>query len=152
MDNLQEEQLTLFVADSPVKTSALPESARDWLESEADYGSSFVVFSLNLRRAGWSLRTSPVYLVPMEGETLPSSFEGWENSGIYRPGASLMLSSLEFPSAAAVCSLSQVLEADAPQKYYLSPRACQGILRRAEKRGKSLPPFLQASLEQVAQQ
>lgn len=32
-------------------------------------------------------------------------------------------------------------------KYCLSPTACSGILRRAEKRGKSLPPELQAALE-----
>ena len=29
-----------------------------------------------------------------------------------------------------------------PQRYSLSPRACQGILRRAQKRGKPLPPML----------
>lgn len=33
-----------------------------------------------------------------------------------------------------------------PQKYFLSARACQGILRRAENRGKSLPPALMAAL------
>jgi DNA (cytosine-5)-methyltransferase 1 len=38
------------------------------------------------------------------------------------------------------------------QKYYLSARACQGILRRAEKRGKTLPPMLKAALEKQANQ
>jgi DNA (cytosine-5)-methyltransferase 1 len=33
-----------------------------------------------------------------------------------------------------------------PQRYSLSPRACQGILRRASKRGKPLPPMLDAAL------
>jgi DNA (cytosine-5)-methyltransferase 1 len=37
-----------------------------------------------------------------------------------------------------------------PRRYYLSPKACAGILRRAEKRGKSLPPQLRAALEAVA--
>jgi len=32
----------------------------------------------------------------------------------------------------------------------LSPKACQGILRRAERRGKDLPPMLKAALEQQA--
>ena len=31
-------------------------------------------------------------------------------------------------------------------KYFLSPKACLGILRRAEKRGKSLPPELESAL------
>lgn len=58
----------------------------------------------------------------------------------------------EWPNAAVVCSLSQVLEATLiPQKYYLSSTACAGILRRAEKRGKQLPHLLQAALEHVVQ-
>jgi hypothetical protein len=37
-----------------------------------------------------------------------------------------------------------------PQRYYLSAKACQGILRRAEKRGKALPDALKVALESVA--
>ena len=52
-----------------------------------------------------------------------------------------------WPNAASVCSLSDVLETGLiPQKYYLSPRACAGILRRAEKRGKQLPEQLEHAL------
>ena len=50
-------------------------------------------------------------------------------------------------SGAGACSLSQILQADAPDKYSLSPKACAGILRRAARRGKALPPILQAALE-----
>ena len=35
-------------------------------------------------------------------------------------------------------------------RFYLSPRACDGILRRAEKRGKPLPPELKMALEAQA--
>jgi hypothetical protein len=56
-----------------------------------------------------------------------------------------------WPNGASVCSLSQVLETgQIPQKYYLSAKACRGILRRAEKRGKDLPPALARALRQVA--
>ena len=49
------------------------------------------------------------------------------------------------------CSLSQVLEVGKlPQRFYLSARACRGILRRALRRGKSLPPALQRALEEKA--
>jgi site-specific DNA-cytosine methylase len=54
---------------------------------------------------------------------------------------------VEWPNAAVVCSLSDTLETGAvPQRYYLSAKACAGILRRAEKRGKELPPALCAAL------
>jgi hypothetical protein len=57
----------------------------------------------------------------------------------------------DWPNDAAVCSLSQVLETGSiPQRFFLSLKACAGILRRAEKRGKSLPAALQAALESVA--
>ena len=35
-----------------------------------------------------------------------------------------------------------------PLKYYLSAKACAGVLRRAEKRGKALDPVLRTALEQ----
>lgn len=51
----------------------------------------------------------------------------------------------------AVCGLSDILETgDVPQRYFLSAKACRGILRRAEKRGKALPPPLQCALAAVA--
>jgi precorrin-3B methylase len=55
------------------------------------------------------------------------------------------------PSAAAVCSLSDILEPveSIPARFYLTAKACAGILRRAEKRGKELPPLLQRALAAV---
>lgn len=53
------------------------------------------------------------------------------------------------PNAAVESTLSQILEADVPKKYYLSKRACEGILRRAERRGKELPEMLEISLKQM---
>jgi hypothetical protein len=48
----------------------------------------------------------------------------------------------------AVCSLSDILEETqlVLPRYFLSQRACEGILRRAERRGKELPPMLLAAL------
>ena len=55
------------------------------------------------------------------------------------------------PSDVAVCSLSSILETGPiDRRYYLSSRACIGILRRSESRGKDLPPALKAALESVA--
>lgn len=46
--------------------------------------------------------------------------------------------------------LSDILQTDVPEKYYLSAKACIGILRRAEKRGKKLPEVLEMALRQQA--
>lgn len=56
----------------------------------------------------------------------------------------------ESPNVENVSILSSVLEAEVPEKYYLTPKACQGILRRAQKRGKILPTLLKAALEAQA--
>ena len=46
--------------------------------------------------------------------------------------------------------MSQILLAAVPEKYYLSPKACQGILRRASVRGRELPEVLRKALERQA--
>jgi len=66
-------------------------------------------------------------------------------------GASSMPNISDWPNDAAVCSLSQVLEQGSiPQRFFLSSKACAGILRRAEKRGKELPTQLRRALQAVA--
>ena len=81
---------------------------------------------------------------------MPSSGR-WANSGMGGPTEFWTLSTSEWPSDAVVCSLSDTLETGAvPQRFYLSPKACAGILRRAEKRGKELPAALDRALRAVA--
>lgn len=93
---------------------------------------------------------SKMYLVsyPLTTEQTLLSYSGrWQTSGILSPGACLMLSTSEYPNGASVSSsLADVLLAEAPEKYYLSNKACDGILRRANRRGKTLPPALQEAL------
>ncbi len=57
------------------------------------------------------------------------------------------LNTSECPKGAVGSSLSQILLASVPSKYYLSRTACLGILRRAEERGKPLPPQLELALK-----
>ena len=52
----------------------------------------------------------------------------------------------ESPNEENVSRLSQILEDSAPRKYYLSAKACAGVLNRAERRGKALPPELKEAL------
>ena len=65
-------------------------------------------------------------------------------------GGFSMLSTGESPKDASASTLSQILMGTAPEKYYLSPRACQGILRRCRQRGKILPEPLKTALERQA--
>ena len=51
------------------------------------------------------------------------------------------------PSVAVESTLSQILEERPHPKYYLTRKACLGIIRRASERGKPLPPQLLAALE-----
>ena len=62
----------------------------------------------------------------------------------------LMRNTGEFPNADAASTLSQILQAEVPEKYYLSQKACLGILRRASARGKELPEVLRLALERQA--
>ena len=60
--------------------------------------------------------------------------------GVQSRGGSSMPNISVWPNDARVCLLSQVLETDStPARYYLSAKACAGILRRAESRGNTLP-------------
>lgn len=66
------------------------------------------------------------------------------------PGAPMMLNIGPGPhSAESASTLSQILVPNAPEKYFLSAKACQGILNRAKKRGKELPPMLKEALGEV---
>lgn len=68
-----------------------------------------------------------------------------ETDGLWL-GDSLTLNIGEFPNAERESLLSWILEDNVPQKYYLSARACQGILARASRRGKALPELLKTAL------
>lgn len=68
-----------------------------------------------------------------------------ETDGLWL-GDSWTVNISEWPSAESVSLLSSTLEVNAPEKYYLSARACQGILTRASRRGKKLPDLLQTAL------
>lgn len=57
------------------------------------------------------------------------------------------LNTSECPSDVAVSFLWQILQVTVPSRFYLSPRACRGILRRSVERGKSLPAGLDHALQ-----
>lgn len=82
-------------------------------------------------------------------EKWPAPEKSWQMISVSH-GGYLMRSTGEFPNAENVSTLSQILQAGVPEKYYLSPKACLGILRRASVRGKELPELLKKALERQA--
>ena len=72
----------------------------------------------------------------------------WETTTVL-PGEFWMPSTSPCRKGAKESTLSQILQLDAPEKYSLSPTACAGIIRRAEKRGKELPDMLKDALMEV---
>lgn len=49
-----------------------------------------------------------------------------------------MLNFGEYPNVENASTLSAILEMDVPDKYFLSAKACWGIIRRAESRQKEM--------------
>ena len=75
----------------------------------------------------------------------PQADASWVTDGALL-GVYSMHSFGECPRDGVESYLSQILEANPHRKYYLSAKACQGILNRAARRGKDLPEALKAAL------
>lgn len=102
--------------------------------------------------------SSPLWWVTIPISYRPKSAAGSGQTRVWlmdqtdvHVGASWMPNFLTWPNDARVCSLFSVLQTEpTPRKYYLSPKACAGIIRRAERRGKALPEPLRLALQRVA--
>lgn len=92
---------------------------------------------------------------PREVSVQPDLFAMLEETDSDWPGECWTLNMCEFPnfqgrfrSDGDVSSLSDILVVgNIPSKYYLTAKCAEGILRRAERRGKELPPVLKVALE-----
>ena len=73
----------------------------------------------------------------------------WEYDPVWL-GSPGTLNTSECPKGVVVSSLWQILQASAHSKYFLSPKACLGMLRRSKQRNKPLPPQLKAALMRQA--
>lgn len=130
------EQISIFDLDSQFgKTCQEPSAA---IKAKTSGQSS--------KRSPGSVKTDYQFLDLRSGIT-PAAWSGMDGVS---PGGCMTLNTGESPSDARGSTLSQILEPNALEKYYLSAKACHGILRRAEKRGKELPTMLREALEEVA--
>ena len=130
-ENLEEEQTGRVHDFSCGKTSPAPSQAtKEW---------TFIPCLKKLEKPHFQ------YLPMHDGQTR----DWWNCQTVTLRGASSTLNIGECPNVDAESSLSRILEPrqDVRAKYYLSPKACEGILRRARERGKELPPELKEALE-----
>ncbi len=79
--------------------------------------------------------------------------EWLEGERLTQLGECLTLNFGEYPNVERESTLSEILEDNVPEKYFLSPKACLGIIRRAKAKGRKLPENLRIALEQkIAEQ
>lgn len=148
--------------DSPAKTSQLPESEPDLPGLEAGFSTkqseSLTLFSET--EDGFLLRMYPDSFPQTVAEISESFSRRWPTSGFTTsPGecwtadSSPAVADPQSPNGeGGYSSLPDALEADVPPRFYLSPKAAAGILRRAEKRNRALPEHLDGALRAVAEQ
>tara|TARA_R100000935_G_scaffold22258_1_gene41024 strand:+ start:391 stop:843 length:453 start_codon:yes stop_codon:yes gene_type:complete len=145
------DQLTFWSEEPPAKVSQWRGCEKDWTIRVATSCSPSLQLLNNIAADGWYGRTCPASCHLTKEKILEPCSERWGKSGMGSHTEFVTLNIGEFHSDADVCSLSDILEiGDVPQRFYLSAKACKGILRRAEKRGKKLPEQLQHALEAVA--
>ena len=144
-------QLNFLSEERHANPSRSQDSEADWLTRVATWPSDSSSLLLSCSPNGSFGKTCRASSVAAKEGILEPSSGRWANSGMGSPTEFLTLNGLESPSVAAVCSLSATLETgDVPQRYYLSAKACSGILRRAERRGKELPGQLRQALQAAA--
>ena len=128
-------------------------SGPDYLTIEETSLSNFAESCLKNNPSGSFGKMSPESFQVTKGKTSGQSSQRLMKSGMASHGEFLTLNTSEWPSDAVECLLSDILETgDHLQEFSLSPKACLGILRRAEKRGKELPALLKKALEQQCQE
>lgn len=136
--------------DSPAKTSASQGSELGSQGSDPALLSPSLTLWSTDDLGGSCWRMSLGSSVPTAALTSEGFSTKWSNSGMAYRGELWTLDTSESPNDGVECSLSQVLNPTAPERFSLSAKAAEGILRRAGRRGKVLSTALQTALESLA--
>ena len=145
------EQSTSWSEEPPVNPSLLPDCEKV-LKTQEVTSCLPILESLKVSDLGGSFGKMSLEScqVIADGILVPLS-ERWGNWGMGGPTESWTLNGSEYPKHADVCSLSDILETqDVPPRFYLSRKACAGVLRRVGQNRKVLPQMLLTALEAVA--
>lgn len=172
------EKSTFLSAEHRARIFPWPVGDWDSKVNEASSLSTLYDCALSLERAGSVGKMYPLLYPPREDGTSPDLFPSCAGGTFPFPtragekpassptlrdvtdwhGEYLTLNIPEFPnfrgqsrSEGSVSSLSDILVVGAiPQKYYLTVKCAEGILRRAARRGRALPEPLRQALEALA--
>ena len=149
-----EEVQISWLEELPVQPSRLQDLGKELNQIEEPSHLSLYALLKELTPSGWFGKMCPVSYPSTMGEPLVPSSGRWLTAGIVAPGECWTLNTSESPSVAAEFSLSDTLEPDhtIPRAYFLSPRACKGILERASRRGRKLPEALRRALQSAVSQ
>ena len=148
--------LTSSPSEAPARTSPSPASGED---SKATAPASFGKPCESPEMAlfdpePYSWRTWKGSCRATVDGTSRSSWTRWPSAGIGGASGFSTRSTSPSPSVDGEFSWSQslttILEPNASERYSLSPKAAAGILRRASRRGRTLPPALEQALRAVA--
>lgn len=134
---------TFCVEDGHVKIIQSLAKEKDMLEKKAGYSKSFVECCEYLVHAGLLQRMFQDFYPLMPEKTFARCSPSCKTSGMAFRGEYLIVNTLESPNNVAVSSLSDILESHVLQKFYLKPKAIEGIIRRSKKWGRSGYVFLQ---------
>ena len=145
-------QLTFSLEEPLANPSLSLDLERDLKIQGVTSCSPMLAFLTSLDPSGAYGKTCQVSSVATEDGILVPSSGRWSNSGMGSPTGCLTLNTLEYHKDAEESSLLDVLETGpVPQRFFLSQKACSGILRRAEVRNKTLPPLLHQALKSMAE-
>ena len=98
-----------------------------------------------------SSKTYQVSSLPTADETSESLFKRWPTSGMVWRGECLTAGTSESPNHAKESILLLLIETQSlPDKYFLSPNAAKGAMRRADQMGRNLFPPLRQAMEILA--
>lgn len=119
----EEGQMSLW-GEAPAKPSPSRESASESMIPEVGSCSNLLELCASLVPAGFSGKTSQEFCRRTKGEPLAPCSGSWKTAGFLLRGECLTLNSSEWPNAAAVCSLSQILERGGGAAQVLVERGC----------------------------
>ena len=145
--------LLSWLAGVPAKHSASADSEKDSKTQEETSCSNTLELSQQFNQHILSGKMYQVSFPQTTEKTLEPYSKQWLNSGILSAGELWTAKTSESHNDAEESFLSDILETkNVHSKFYLSQKACIGLIRRANKRGKTIPPKLLQALQNTANQ
>ncbi len=145
--NVMDGQVSMFAPDSPSGKMCRAASPADGTRRRGGKGRART--SGRSSRRSSRLRNQSFMLLNLRTGAGNILGPYWETDPQWL-GCGGTLNTSECPKDVAESSLSAILQENVPSKYYLTRKACLGILRRAAERRKDLPEQLELALKAQA--